>query len=511
MFGILIELHGLLARWMIMKIPQQVSWKDSETLWSCSRDQYFIQHQVKQAYSPALLYPTNSVTWNVYGDVFSVAAREEITEPSDSTSSPSNIFPTLFSRGKQQFSKTTQRSGRTTPIDKIFTSDAPLQFKKHTPVSWLHSSTTDTFDHRAFIHFANHYRMSGLSVADMCEHNSKVAAQLQGYDTQAQTWKILQVLFQTVNLPVRKTVTDQALDLTPTPSENSASTIRGSESDTGSAIVRARPTRRDSNLTSMARRVTGRRDLYGDESPQEITPTPSRTMSPFRPAVAEEISSDEDVAETQFLEPSNNVAFEKSSDTTTRTSMEQITQLDERNGDGGNTPALNIPHWDQESIITELLDYYAELGDVQMCVIVALVLDGLVTIPEEKELEWFYTYIEILQRLRLWNIATSVISLCPLVTIRSITNESTTIHTLCARCSKPMMSQANGYYACTNCSKFQSKCSFCHQIVRGQYSWCQTCGHGGHLNHMKAWFEKNTECPSGCGHRCHPPIQTTTN
>jgi hypothetical protein len=63
--------------------------------------------------------------------------------------------------------------------------------------------------------------------------------------------------------------------------------------------------------------------------------------------------------------------------------------------------------------------------------------------------------------------------------------------------------------------------------VTGMYAWCQGCGHGGHLQHMDEWFQKESVCPvgmnsfscvcsssfslnflprthsSGCGHECN--------
>lgn len=45
-------------------------------------------------------------------------------------------------------------------------------------------------------------------------------------------------------------------------------------------------------------------------------------------------------------------------------------------------------------------------------------------------------------------------------------------------------------------------CSICHTAVRGPSTWCQVCGHGGHLEHMSAWFKEHDMCPSGCGHVC---------
>lgn len=35
------------------------------------------------------------------------------------------------------------------------------------------------------------------------------------------------------------------------------------------------------------------------------------------------------------------------------------------------------------------------------------------------------------------------------------------------------------------------------------FSWCQTCRHGGHTEHLAQWFEKHTECPvTSCSCKC---------
>ena len=48
----------------------------------------------------------------------------------------------------------------------------------------------------------------------------------------------------------------------------------------------------------------------------------------------------------------------------------------------------------------------------------------------------------------------------------------------------------------------RARCSVCQLPVRGVLVWCQGCGHGGHADHMRKWFEKSLECPTGCGHVC---------
>lgn len=37
---------------------------------------------------------------------------------------------------------------------------------------------------------------------------------------------------------------------------------------------------------------------------------------------------------------------------------------------------------------------------------------------------------------------------------------------------------------------------------RGIFSFCGVCFHGGHIDHIRTWFNSHNECPYGCGHRC---------
>lgn len=57
-------------------------------------------------------------------------------------------------------------------------------------------------------------------------------------------------------------------------------------------------------------------------------------------------------------------------------------------------------------------------------------------------------------------------------------------------------------YLIYRCRKTVARCGVCHVSVAGLMSWCQGCGHGGHVNHLQQWFSKHQECPVGCGHMC---------
>ena len=41
-----------------------------------------------------------------------------------------------------------------------------------------------------------------------------------------------------------------------------------------------------------------------------------------------------------------------------------------------------------------------------------------------------------------------------------------------------------------------SKCAICHVLMRRcSFTFCVKCGHGGHMGHIKVWFQTNEECP----------------
>ena len=76
----------------------------------------------------------------------------------------------------------------------------------------------------------------------------------------------------------------------------------------------------------------------------------------------------------------------------------------------------------------------------------------------------------------------------------------------CAHDSE-VAAQANGitesrFLWCRDCKDWAQFCAICQTSVRGIHSVCAQCGHGGHPAHMKSWFERYSECPTGCGCRC---------
>jgi len=178
----------------------------------------------------------------------------------------------------------------------------------------------------------------------------------------------------------------------------------------------------------------------------------------------------------------------------------------------GTHAALNTRQiWDQGPFVTETLHWYAENGDIQSAVSMYIVLavgrngemnskmKGLV---EESVLEhWFLSYVDLLQRLQMFTNANEIIRLCPLATVNTMNCQSTTFLSSCGSCGRTL-ARNDGIWWCEKCRKSPATCSVCHAVVRGLLVWCQGCGHGGHVQHVKDWINKQPHCPAGCGHHC---------
>uniref|UniRef100_A0A4W3HJU1 WDR59/RTC1-like RING zinc finger domain-containing protein n=1 Tax=Callorhinchus milii TaxID=7868 RepID=A0A4W3HJU1_CALMI len=152
-------------------------------------------------------------------------------------------------------------------------------------------------------------------------------------------------------------------------------------------------------------------------------------------------------------------------------------------------------------IVRDMMCLYAERGDVQMAVSVLVVLGDRIRkeIDEQTQEHWYMSYIDLLQRFRLWNVANEVIKLSPCRSVSGLNQASTTLHINCSNCRRPMNRRG---WVCERCRHRASSCAICHHAVKGLFVWCQACAHGGHLQHIREWFQLHAHCPAGCGHLC---------
>ena len=54
----------------------------------------------------------------------------------------------------------------------------------------------------------------------------------------------------------------------------------------------------------------------------------------------------------------------------------------------------------------------------------------------------------------------------------------------CQRCKVPVGLNTD---VCKKCQDFAFQCCICCSAVRGAFTVCPSCGHGGHLNHIISW------------------------
>lgn len=162
--------------------------------------------------------------------------------------------------------------------------------------------------------------------------------------------------------------------------------------------------------------------------------------------------------------------------------------------------------WDPSGVVSDALRHHAAMGDIQTAACLLTVLGerraGLSgRLGHVEQEQWLGSYVDVLSRCKLWNVATQIIKLSWLPAIHQLNQQSTRFNSCCGQCSKPL--QRSGWL-CDRChtSTATALCSVCHQVVRGLYAWCQGCAHGGHLVHMQQWMRKNRKCPTGCGHLC---------
>uniref|UniRef100_A0A915CZ35 GATOR2 complex protein WDR24 n=1 Tax=Ditylenchus dipsaci TaxID=166011 RepID=A0A915CZ35_9BILA len=205
----------------------------------------------------------------------------------------------------------------------------------------------------------------------------------------------------------------------------------------------------------------------------------------------EDSLAEEDVDETEFFSDGDQMSNSSSSST-----QDEI----EING-GAN---LSIA-WDPLPRIKSILDYFSQMGDVQSCAAMCLVfgdkvVDSKLIKTNQAEL-WFYEYLELLERLQLWNAAAAFIKVCFRSRISELSNQGTYVKVLCTNCKAHMVSSA---MPCKECNKSISyRCCICESRMKGVWSGCSECGHGGHIECMRQWFTEFDFCPFlGCGHGC---------
>ncbi|KAF9903787.1 WD repeat-containing protein 24 [Linnemannia zychae] len=386
------------------KDATSILWKDSDVLWTVSKDKTFASTLVKGQTISADLLPGGKAAMNCYGQLaFTVSTK----------SGPDSFERDLVPKPIRPNAKAVALDG----------TSEPMVYRTRQTGGVF---DCELFNHEAFIYCAQNYSMEAGNVRNVCEHNSNVAWQANKY-RDSQAWTALKLFYSEMTDP---------------------------------AIVVSQ----GENLVCILVMAPVSKEEEQQEDDDDIDALETRTAKPVVPSLFAIKVSDAPV---------------------------------KRN-------------WSHDDTIRNMLEFYAEQGEVQMCVTILLVLADEEDLPEfGLSQQWFGSYIDLLSRFKLWSIATAVSQACKDVRIHTMNQDSTTIHTSCSSCMKPILTRApssSGFWACDRCRKVLSSCSVCHKTVRGIFTWCTQCSHGFHLQHAQEWFSQSAECPTGCGHQCFPEM-----
>ncbi|KAG2220306.1 hypothetical protein INT45_009939 [Circinella minor] len=423
--------------------PTGFEWSNSDILYSCGKDKTFVRQEIHHAYQPVNVLRRNGMGWNIQGDLAFTVDRSDRESFVDENLVPAKSATTITTTLSSQSKKWKKSNIKQSTEEDIV---------QYIPPQSCGIAHLPMFDFEAFSLFAEHYDILSNDVLTCCEKNSDVAFKLGRYRT-AQTWKIIALLFQ------------------PGDTEDDEE----EEEDEGIEETKENDKQQQAKQLSIL--------LQQEDGSSESIYTSS-----------EGNDDDDDAGDDDDDDDDDDDSQHSTDDSETESSVvysEDMSHL--------------WSTWQHQGVVDELMDYYTEEGDVQMCVTLYLVLRHHIQVNSNRLEDWFSAYIDLLHRFKLWTTATAVINACPIARIRERNENATTINIACNNCFKLVMGTTQGAWACDKCHRLLNPCSICHQTVRGLYVWCQGCNHGGHLEHMREWFDNEDKCPTGCGHSCTLP------
>lgn len=537
-----------------------ILWRDSECLWSCSKDQTFRQHVIGLAPSPVDLNTHCALGWSANGDA-ALCIGDSVADNLRMRSLERKQAQATSSDTQAESINGTSREVQP-PLMSVF-NPRVRRFIPYQSVGVVHAEDNSN---TLLKHLASNYVTSKNNPIRACARNAIVAyrANLRRV---SEVWKLLKLELEYVERIRKRYET-----LGPPPSRQASLASRSKlgeslihrdlerlksasvMSDSGHNTVRANspaaslvmPRYSDSSLpplslpcsTVPSRPPTA--DIHADTSnPRKLTRPASvadgqhRTGVPGPPIAAklEGINLTESWV-------SNLVAHHESESKNTS----EINIGDRRLSSpilpyDGNDTARSIPQpimqgtEDLESIrrtqndftpatvmidsyyqgLRDLLDptleAYGESGDVQLCSTVCLVLADHIKVSSDRVDEWLYWYVDLLWRQKLFTIVAEVIKNTDSQFIKSMAEGDVITSTSCARCRKavPLVREGAGrYWMCPRCQN-TVRCILCLNVIKGETSWCPACTHAAHPDCRTALLsEFGARCvASDCDCQCN--------
>ncbi|XP_066247977.1 GATOR2 complex protein WDR24 [Euwallacea similis] len=486
-------------------IASGVAWRgDPNVFLSSGRDNTLYHHSFNDAQKPASKANPQGITVNAKGEI--VNCRKVVSTITNNNSSSQNSI-----------------SKAVVLIRKISTTQSIDNF--HQATSHIYNFNPNNVDQQEasiFIKLAKSYTLFGRSVSELCERNAAIAEEF-GKDDVAVTWKIIKAMYgeefiqnsiksnnkHEDGIGIMEIIEDQKSKGGETP----VAQFSGGDEETENEdhVDNAFP-----NYLNFRNGCLPKGDFFFGENEldveldgapvildfyqyglriNQVTAEVDWTLPNEAFPIRHEIL-DRSPPPEQFPDHHHSMNFAEDTHTI---------QVDDRlPGMLTKIRPCQKPSWDPSSIVIDTLIHYSNLGDLQSVASILIVLGNsrkyLTGLSESLQEHWLLGYIDILCRHKLWDISNQVIKTSWLPNVSQLNQQSTTMHTNCGKCLKPL--QRVGWL-CDRCHTSENGvCSLCHQVVRGLYVWCRGCSHGGHIGHMKQWLTMKGVCPTGCGHRC---------
>ncbi|NXW82427.1 WDR24 protein, partial [Alopecoenas beccarii] len=176
-------LTWLLESWGVRDVTTGIVWRhlhDPYFLLSGSKDSTLYQHIFKDASQPIDRANPEGLCYSLYGDL-AFAAKESLI------SSDSNRKPYIGDRRHPIFFK--RKLDPTEQFEYISSSSALSVFETD-----VESGSMDWF-----VHTAKQYALAGRPLAELCDHNAKVAKGLDRNQV-AQTWTMLRIIYSSLGI-----------------------------------------------------------------------------------------------------------------------------------------------------------------------------------------------------------------------------------------------------------------------------------------------------------------------
>ncbi|CAD7087465.1 unnamed protein product [Hermetia illucens] len=483
-------------------ITTGIAWKGSDphVLLSASKDSTIFKHAFKDATYPVLKANPQGASLNCKGELLYAY----------------KIKPVTMTQSTSRNNLMSQKSKAPVEKDQFHLAQSQLYAFTMHPLNTAYGGDSNKpimlKDFECFIGCAKEYILNGKKLSDICEHNASISKKY-GKHSAAILWNYMKAIYGSLHLKTNKidartTLSSQSHLINNrrlTQVQNTRDNAENQKNEGEESDLEGNPNDDLKLLDFLSPKSGQQKPCFNVAEPlifekSQITFENVKCLRDgFLYVGPHDFTKDWSIPETalhnlQAARPQPEISAEQR-------------QEPSPPPDPPSTLKINvvptIPMWEPHRVMADCLTLQADVGDIQTSLSILIAMnESRSNLPIEDVVyeNWFHSYVEQLHNHQLWNEATRIINLSWIRSAREVNQQSTTVHTNCGECGRPLVGSVGWY--CGKCKSAEtSKCSVCHLVVRGLYAWCQGCSHGGHLEHMKQWFANRKNCPK-CGHLC---------